>query len=78
MIESFVSLLVGSAEIDERFLAHRYRASRFALIMGVITLGYFILYDFFVHDVIRTDLWIVVGVIAVSKIGAMAFFRLTR
>ena len=73
-----ISTLFGSHEMDERFLEHRYRASRFALIMGMLALGGLILYDQFTNDIIRVDLWAVVAIIALAKLGAMAFYRLTR
>lgn len=61
--------------IDERFLLHRLRATRFALILGLITIGGWLFSEALVNDAIRWDYLIVIGVISAGKIGAMLYYR---
>jgi len=63
---------------DERFLAHRYQSSRLALAMGVIMMGVWVEYEWFVNHELRLDLLIILGAMALSKVGAMMYYRLTK
>ena len=61
--------------IDERFLLHRLKATRFALILGLITITGWLLYEELVNNVFRWDYLIVICVISAGKIGAMLYYR---
>ena len=63
---------------DERFIAHRYQSSRLALVVGVIMMGVWVEYEWFVNHELRLDLLIILGAMALSKLGAMVYFRITR
>ena len=63
---------------DERFITHRYQSSRLALAVGVIMMFIWAQYEWFVNDELRLDLLIILGAMALSKVGAMIYFRLTR
>ncbi len=64
--------------MDERFLDHRLRSTSLAGIVGGIILGAMILWDLHRTGEVRYDLFAVLGVMAVVKLGAMLYFRLTR
>lgn len=78
MIDSALAALFGAEEMDERFVAHRYYSSRLALVVGMLVIVGWFLYDLYVHDLFHRDLAIIAGVMAATKLVAMAFFRLTR
>ncbi len=63
---------------DERFILHRLKATRFAaIVMALAMVGYFY-YQLFVEHVTRYDLLIFLVILAVSKIGATVYYRLTN
>lgn len=78
MIDSALAALFGAEEMDERFVAHRYYSSRIALIAGLLIIVGWFLYDLYTQDFFHTDLAIIAGAMAATKLAAMAFFRLTR
>jgi hypothetical protein len=78
MIDSALATLFGAEEMDERFVAHRYYSSRIALVVGMLLIVGWFMYDLYAHDFFHTDLAIIAGVMAAAKLAAMAFFRLTR
>lgn len=69
--------MLGSIEIDERFVMHRYISSRIALIVGCLVMAIWFNYVFFAHDVIRWDLLIFLCVMALTKMVVMLYYRLT-
>ena len=64
--------------LDERFITHRYKATRFAMVIGVILIAAFFSYEFIVHRTIRWDLFIILCATAVAKVGAMMYYRRTN
>ena len=80
IISSVLSALVGAAalDVDERFIMHRYYSTRIAMIVGMLLLVGWFLYDNFVNGIIRWDLFIILMAIAVTKLGAMVYFRITH
>lgn len=79
-ITSVLSALAGVAalDVDERFVMHRYYSTRIAMIVGVILLAGWFLYENFINGVLRWDLFIILMAIAVTKLGAMVYFRITH
>jgi hypothetical protein len=66
------------ASPDERFIAHRYQSSRLALGIGMlVTVAWFIA-DLIVNDHVRGDLAIIAGSMALTKIVAMVYYRVTE
>jgi len=79
-ITSVLSALAGVAalDVDERFVMHRYYSTRIAMIVGVILLAGWFFYENFINGVLRWDLFIILMAIAVTKMGAMVYFRITQ
>jgi len=63
--------------VDERYLMHRLRATSLGGIAGAITASVLFAYYYFADQVIRWDLLAVALVIAVVKLGALAWYRTT-
>lgn len=64
-------------ELDERFVEHRYRASRLSLVVGVGLLVAWFLYEHYAKGVTHLEILAIVAVMALTKIGAMTYYRLT-
>jgi hypothetical protein len=64
--------------MDERFIMHRYKATRFAMIVGVILIGALFLYARIARGIIRWDLFAVLVFTALAKVGAMIYYRRTN
>lgn len=78
MIDTVLAALFGAQELDERFVAHRYHSSRIALAVGMLVIVGWFMYDLYARDFFHADLAIIAGVMAATKLAAMAFLRLTR
>ena len=61
--------------VDERFLAHRYKATRLATMVGVVLMFGFFTYALVKTREIRWDLFIVMCGMAASTLIAMAYYR---
>ncbi len=61
--------------MDERFIMHRYKATRVAMIVGVIIMGVFFWYDYISSRAVCWDLLLVMGAMAVAKVGVMLYYR---
>lgn len=64
--------------MDERFIMHRYKATRFAMIVGVTLIGALVLHARFAQGIVRWDLFAVLFLTAFAKIGAMIYYRRTN
>jgi len=64
--------------VDERFLAHRYKATRLATMVGVVLIFAFFTYALVKTGEIRWDLFIVMCAMAAAKVIAMAYYRRTN
>lgn len=62
---------------DERFLIHRLRSTSIAGVCGGVLAVSLWAYHHYTHDVWRWDLFAVAATMAVIKLAAMAWFRLT-
>lgn len=69
---------VGGLDVDERFVMHRYYSTRIAMIVGAILLVGWFLYENFVNEILRWDLFVIIMAIAVTKVAAMIYFRITH
>lgn len=57
--------------MDERFVMHRLRSTRWAAIVGVIMMCALTIYEF------RWELIIIMGVMAITKWAVMLYYRRT-
>jgi len=64
-------------ELDERFVEHRYRASRLSLLVGVGLLLAWFLYEHYANGVTHLEILAIMAGMALTKLGAMAYYRLT-
>ena len=64
--------------MDERFIMHRYKATRAAMFVGVILMGVFFWYDYVSSHVVRWDLLLIMVAMAVVKVGVMFYYRRTN
>jgi hypothetical protein len=64
--------------MDERFVIHRFKSTRLATLVGVVMMGLWFNYELFVNDVWRLDLLIILGAMALAKVGAMLYYRFTN
>jgi hypothetical protein len=60
---------------DERFLMNRLKASRIALIAGLMLILGLMVYDWTLHHLLRWELFAVIGGIAVAKGVAMLYYQ---
>lgn len=71
-------LLSKLFSVDERFIMHRYYSTRWAVIVGGIFMGVWILYEYFANQIVRFDFIIIMLAMAATKITAMLYYRLTQ
>ncbi|MFC2088154.1 hypothetical protein ACFLSX_01000 [Calditrichota bacterium] len=64
--------------MDERFKLHRLYSTRFATIVCLVLIGFWFNYEYFTNQLIRWDLFIILMATALSKIGAMIYYRKTN
>ena len=74
----YLSAFVNFFKPDERFIMHRLRSSRFALIVMVVLTAIWLEYEFFVNDQMRWDLFIILSASAIAKLGSMIYYRLKQ
>jgi len=63
--------------IDERFLEHRRRSTSIASLAGAVVAYGLFLWHYFSSRTIDWDLFAVIAVIALVKVGMMVWYRLT-
>jgi len=61
--------------LDERFVRHRYRSTSHAGIAAALIMGGWSLYDLYVSDVVRWDLLVILGVMALVKVTFMTWYH---
>lgn len=64
--------------MDERYIKHRLYSTRLAAIVTALAIGVWFLYEFYVKSVYRWDLFIIMCLMAVTKLGAMLYYRRTN
>ncbi|MBN1164267.1 MAG: hypothetical protein JXB45_06790 [Candidatus Krumholzibacteriota bacterium] len=60
---------------DERFIAHRYQATRLSMLVGLVLMLVFFNYDLLIHKLYRWDLLIIILATALVKVVTMLFLR---
>jgi len=66
------------AMFDERFVMHRFKSTRLAVLAGTIMLFAFFTYHLVVNKTIRWDLFSVMTAMAVVKVCAMLYYHRTN
>jgi hypothetical protein len=64
--------------MDERFVMHRYRSTRLAVLVGTVMMAVWFNYEYWVNEVLRWDLFVIMMAMAVVKAGAMLYYRRTN
>lgn len=64
--------------MDERFVMHRYRSTRLAVLVGVVMMGVWFNYEYWANEILRWDLFVIMMAMAVVKVGAMLYYRRTN
>lgn len=64
--------------MDERFIMHRYISTRWAVVVGVVLMAAWVNYEFIVNHVLRIDLLVILGAMAITKVTVMIYYRLTH
>jgi hypothetical protein len=77
-MEWFTSVISVLFEADERFIMHRYYSSRLALVVGVVLIAIWFNYELLANDQLRLDLVVIAGAMALTKLGAMVYYRSTQ
>jgi len=63
--------------IDERFLEHRRRSTSYAGMAGAVAVYGFWAYRYFGQHVFSWDLFAILAIMALTKIGLMVWYRVT-
>ncbi len=77
-MEVLLTTIASMFKPDERFIMHRYYSTRIAMIVGIVLIVAWFNYELLVNDLVRLDLAIIAGAMAIAKILAMLYFRLTQ
>lgn len=64
--------------VDERYLMHRLKSTSLAGVVAAVLMGASCLYQFYVHGVLRHDLFWILIIMAAVKLGAMLYYRRTN
>lgn len=64
--------------MDERFRMHRLYSTLFSAVITIICMGIWFNYEYFFNNVLRWDLFTFIMIMAISKISAMLYYRLTN
>lgn len=77
-MEVLLTTIASMFKPDERFIMHRYYSTRIAMIVGIVLIVAWFNYELLVNDLVRWDLAIIAGAMAIVKILAMLYYRLTQ
>lgn len=64
--------------VDERFIMHRYYSTRWAVIVGSILMGGWVMVEYYINHTLRIDILVILSAMAVTKLAAMLYYRLTH
>jgi hypothetical protein len=78
MLVELIASLFSEVEVDERFVMHRYYSTRIAMIVGMLLLVGWFIFEMLVNDNPRWDLFVIVMAIALTKVTAMIYFRIAH
>ncbi len=63
---------------DERFIMHRFKATRLATMVGMILIFVFFTYYIVVEKTIRWEFLVILASVAATKLAAMYYYRKTN
>ena len=69
-----LALFTKLHKMDEQSILHRYKATRFSVIVVLLIMLGMILYDQFVNDIFRYDLFLLILIMAVVKLIARFYY----
>ncbi len=64
--------------MDERFVMHRLYSTRLAALVGAVSLAVWFNVEMIRKDIYRWDLFIILCLMAVAKVGAMLYYKRTN
>ena len=64
--------------LDERLIAHRYKATRLAALVGSVAMSGYLIYGIVAKGTIRWDLFIIMCAMAATKLAATLYYRKTN
>lgn len=64
-------------KFDERFLMHRLYSTRLAAVVTAVFMAAWFEYELLINDVYHWDVFVFLVVLAVTKVAAMIYYRLT-
>jgi hypothetical protein len=74
----FTNLFSKWFVVDERFIMHRYISTRWAVVVGVVLMAFWVNYEYIVNDNLRIDLIIILLAMLATKLAVMIYYRLTH
>lgn len=77
-MDVLLTTIASLFKADERFIMHRYYSTRISMIVGIVLIVVWFNYELIAKDILRLDLAIIAGAMAITKILAMAYFRITH
>ena len=77
-MELLLTTIASMFKPDERFIMHRYYSSRLALVVGMLALVIWFNYELIAHHRLHWDLAVIAGVMAVTKLAAMIYYKSTH
>ena len=77
-MEVLLTTIASMFKADERFIMHRYYSTRISMIVGIVLIVVWFNYELIARDILRWDLAIIAGVMAITKIVAMIYYRISR
>lgn len=77
-MEVILTTLASMFKPDERFIMHRYYSTRTAMIVGIVLLVGWFNYELIANKVLRWDLAIIAGAMAITKLLTMFYLRATH
>ena len=77
-MEVLTTTIASMFKPDERFIMHRFYSTRVSMIVGLVAIFIWFNYELLVNDLYRWDLFAIVGMMGVTKVGVMLYLRLTR
>ena len=63
---------------DERFIMHRYKSTRFSVLVGLLSMFAVFTYHMVRNDTIRWDLFAIIFLMALAKAAAMIYLGRTN
>ena len=61
--------------MDERFLMHRLRSTRWAAIVGSVAMGVFMIYELIVRGTLSWHMLVVIGAMGITKWVTMLYYH---